>query len=88
MTMARWADEIGITVYALSARLAGGKRSVEEAIDYRPPLIEHAGLSLTATEWAAVVGMKRNTISKRIAAGWPPEKALTHPATRGRVVAS
>ncbi len=79
MTMAQWADEIGITIYALYQRLAHGRMSVEEALTYRPNLIEHNGKSLSACDWAKIVPVRAGTILKRIRDGWTPEEALTTP---------
>lgn len=39
-------------------------------------LIECSGKRMTLTEWAAVVGVFPDTLSKRLEAGWPIEKAL------------
>jgi hypothetical protein len=83
MTMTQWAEELGITIYALSSRLARGS-TLEEALSYRPPLIVHDGKSLSATAWAKVVGIKANTISKRISQGWSPEMALTTPVRQSK----
>jgi hypothetical protein len=78
-TMAQWAEEIGITIYALSERLKRGKMTLVEALTFQPPHIEYDGKKLSATDWAKVVGIKANTIAKRIKDGWTPEEALTTP---------
>lgn len=78
-TMSQWAEEIGITVYALYGRLVRGKMTVEQALTFKPPLIEFDGRKLAATDWANVVPIKANTIAKRIRDGWTPEETLTTP---------
>jgi len=76
-TMSQWADEIGVTVYALYARLARGIMTVEKALTFQPPLIEFNGRILSATDWSKEVPIRANTIAKRIGQGWTPEEALT-----------
>lgn len=83
-TMAQWAEELGISIYALSGRLSRGVMSVEEALTYRPPLIEYNGKALSATEWSALVNVSANTISKRISYGWTAEEALTTPIDKSK----
>lgn len=78
-TMAQWAEELGITIYALFQRLHRGKMTVEEVLTFQPPLIEYDGKKLSATDWAKIVPIKANTIAKRIEKGWTPEQALTTP---------
>jgi hypothetical protein len=79
MTMSQWADEIGVTICALHQRLARGKMTIEEALTYRPPVIEYGGKVLTATQWAEVLPIKASTIVKRLRDGWSVEDALTRP---------
>lgn len=43
-------------------------------------LLEHLGKTHTITEWAAMTGLNRLTLSSRIKAGWTVERALTTPA--------
>lgn len=43
-------------------------------------VLEIDGFSQPVTAWAEEYGVKRNTISKRLAAGWPPEQAVKTPA--------
>ena len=42
-------------------------------------LLTYNGETHTISEWAEIVGMKRDTLKKRIYYGWPIEKALTEP---------
>lgn len=57
--------------------------------------IERDGVTLTITEWCERLGLKRNTVEKRIAAGWPKErwldplvpKVITSRDAAGRVAA-
>lgn len=76
MTVSQWADELGISQYALHERMKRGM-SIEQALTFKPPLIEFDGKKLSATEWAKITGIKRATIQKRIARNWTPEKTLT-----------
>ena len=41
--------------------------------------LTYNGETHTIAEWAEIVGMKRDTLKKRIYYGWPIEKALTEP---------
>lgn len=38
--------------------------------------IEHGGRRLTVSQWAGLIGIKRNTLLYRIRRGWPIERAL------------
>jgi hypothetical protein len=42
-------------------------------------IIEFGGRKLTLIEWSEISGVNRKTISDRLDAGWPTEKALTQP---------
>ena len=41
--------------------------------------VEAFGRRQTLTEWSRECGIKDGRIAKRLAAGWTPERALTHP---------
>lgn len=40
------------------------------------------GESRTLAEWCELLGMPRDTVRKRLAAGWPPEEAFSVPVRR------
>lgn len=42
--------------------------------------IEHSGVKLLPTEWAARIGLSVSTLRNRLRAGWPIERALTEAA--------
>ncbi len=53
----------------------------------RIPKIEFRGMSLSSSQWAKEVGLKRETIEARIRMGWSVEEALTtpiKPSNRGK----
>ena len=79
LTMAQWAERIGITIYALYQRLERGKMRIEEALQPRDLFVEYTGERLTITDWATRLGIKRSTIVKRLKRGWTVEKTLTAP---------
>lgn len=54
----------------------------------RNRMFEYNGETLCATDWGARIGVKGQTITNRIEAGWPLERALTEPSCRPRVVSS
>lgn len=78
-TMSQWADEIGITIYALHGRLQSGRMTLEEALTFQTPHIEYDGKRMSATAWAKAIGIKADTIQKRIKKGWTAEETLTTP---------
>ena len=41
--------------------------------------IEYKGITLCAAEWAEMIGMNQDTLTKRIRSGWSSEKALETP---------
>lgn len=78
-TMTQWAESIGITVYAMYQRLERKKMTLEEALTFKIPLYEYDGKSLSIEDWSKEVGIKANTIAKRLEYGWTIEEALTTP---------
>lgn len=42
-----------------------------------PRLLTHDGATLRISEWAARVGLHKNTVRRRIGLGWSVERALT-----------
>lgn len=42
-------------------------------------IVTYNGETHTATEWDRICGFPKNTMNKRIHAGWTPEKAITSP---------
>jgi hypothetical protein len=44
--------------------------------------IEHSGRRMTCAEWARELGTSEVNLRNRIRAGWPAEKALSHPVRR------
>jgi hypothetical protein len=45
-------------------------------------IISAKGRQLTVAQWCADVGINRNTLVKRLNAGWEPERALFHPVKK------
>ena len=91
MTMSAWAERIGCKYRALANRVAHGwstERALTEPFDDlcaarrsdpRRERIAFNGESLLLVEWAERLGIRRNVLWHRIAAGWPIERALTAP---------
>ena len=46
----------------------------------QPRLYEHDGKSLTVKQWAAHAVVSENALYRRLAAGWPVERAISEPA--------
>lgn len=46
------------------------------------------GRTLVVADWAALLGLRRNTLGRRIAAGWPVERALTTGVDPDRLAAA
>lgn len=42
-------------------------------------ILEHRGERHTVAEWARIVGLKGDTLKRRILLGWPIDRALTAP---------
>ena len=88
MSVAEWADEIGITRVALYARLRKGwplERALTERSGgpaERAPVYTYNGDALTLAEWAAKLGIPKNTLQVRIGRGWCVEAALGTPLGR------
>ncbi len=51
----------------------------EQRLNQRQKLYTVGGITLTAKQWAAKLGGARNTVNKRLAAGWSVEDACTKP---------
>src|SRR5207237_1303857 len=47
----------------------------------------YQGRTLCLSEWASEFGMKYDLLYGRIKAGWSPERALTTPGRRARLIA-
>lgn len=89
MSVPEWAEEIGITRVALYARLRKGwplERALTEQSGgpaERAPVYTYNGDALTLAEWAAKLGISKNTLQVRIGRGWCVEAALGTPLGRG-----
>lgn len=66
--------EPGNVRWATASQQARNKRTV--------PLLTFHGESMSVADWADRLGMKRNTLTMRLRAGWSTERALTTPVLR------
>lgn len=90
-TLSQWAKETGISPRTIRARLYVYGWSVEAALT-TPPNTTHKGHRLLSCngetmkliDWAKRVGLSDRTISDRLAAGWPVEKAILTPSCQGK----
>ncbi len=94
-TLAQWASHLGISIHTLTNRrrrlgsfeaavaMGGTTRSGRE-----PIIVEFNGQSRPLSHWAAIAGLKADTIHHRLRSGWSIADALTTPAQRRRGVAS
>lgn len=92
LTLAEWARELGMSQFAVAARLRRGWTAGEMA--EKPPNsyrvetkwmgpISALGKTLTVHEWSERVGVKVSTIKSRVDLyGWSIEQALSTPARR------
>lgn len=63
LTVAAWAEELGLPITALSKRLQYGW-GVERAFSpkYMPKEMTHLGVTKTISEWARILGVHRRTV--------------------------
>jgi hypothetical protein len=87
-TMVEWAEETGISLKVLSARLTAGwsvGRSLSEAPRRKPlTFLEHNGQRLRLTAWAERLGVSPSVIRSRLALGWNVADAVSTPLGVGR----
>lgn len=79
-----WTVEKAITTpmnVAPGERLMDRARRPSGASSHRRRF-EHAGRSLTVTQWAEHTGISYATLANRLRSGWPVGKALTKPVRR------
>lgn len=80
LTLAEWADRIGIRVSNLKIRLE--RLPLEEALTLprgQPVLLHFGGASGTASEHARRLGVSPSLVADRLQRGWSLERALTLP---------
>lgn len=58
-------------------------RSVQARNRRSSRILEHNGVRKTTTEWAIEVGLPHGTIQTRLTLGWPVERILFEPVSRG-----
>jgi len=81
LTMAQWANELGLRRDCLSRRIkkglpVGDVLSVKKT-NPKPRLITYNGETKNITDWARSIGIKRETLNRRLNAGWKIERALS-----------
>lgn len=90
-TLQEWAEHLGVSPSALLQRRRK-LGSFEAAISIGGPLargksgelIGYNGQTHTINEWAAIIGIKPDTLRKRIFTGMTPQKAIACGRQRGR----
>lgn len=87
LCLMEWAERTGLDRQTIADRIEVSGWTVEKALTTpKTPLnrcnvllIEFNGETLSISEWARKIGLKITTLQRRIAKGWPAEKALTTP---------
>lgn len=91
LTKSQWAARVGISTRALDERLRLGW-PLEEALTKRPDRSGNRhdskrysmnGETLPLPQWARRIGINTCSLRERLDRGWPIERALTAPRTRG-----
>jgi len=85
MTVAEWADALGINNGLLRNRLRRGwtiKDVLTKPVTNRSTLYTHNNKTMTATEWAEAFKINKKTLSNRLHRGWTIEDALTKPVRK------
>ena len=82
MTMAAWAEALGIPENRLACRKRAGwpiERILSEPANTRPNVrrLTIDGVTLRLAQWARLHGIKPATAKKRISYGWSPLRAVT-----------
>lgn len=92
MCITDWAIELGLSPNAIRGRLATGW-TIDEALTtprqetcpYRTrKVIEFNGISLCMADWDRKCDLPHGTVHRRLAKGWPVERALTTPSPSRR----
>lgn len=89
MTLADWAERLGMTYMGLYSRVKRPGMTFEKAIEMGSPIQpeQHVafGRSQTMRQWAEDYGIAEHTLRRRVRVGMSLEKALTQPvATKFR----
>lgn len=89
MCLAEVAEVTGVPYKLLLSRLDGGKRSVQEAVNFVPICdtnkdrsFEWGGVIKPLSQWAKDFGINEETLRSRLNSGWSVEKALNTQTTR------
>lgn len=78
-TLIEWADQLGIGVTTLYARVERGwptNKVLAPTLGRQTKLITAHGKTLTIAEWAKFLGIPKMRIGHRLRRGWPPERAM------------
>lgn len=85
-TLTEWARSAGVCKATIRRRLKAGNSFAQALRPSRQGgsrnnvrMLEHAGTTLSMTEWAKRLGISQSAMSKRLASGWTIERALTEP---------
>lgn len=84
LTIAEWAESLGIPAYIISRRLRDGwaeDQAVGSPVQTmaQERVLSFRGRTLPLAEWAKVLRIRRDTISARLDRGWTVERALGEP---------
>jgi hypothetical protein len=86
-----WVEELGLDYELVRARLRLGwsiddaltvtfEEAKQQRIVKESRFVEYQGVTRSLNEWAALAGLRKDTLAWRMRTGWSLEKAMTTPA--------